>query len=525
MCLVALATAGYVSTTVFDRLPHTEDEIAYLFQATTIASGEIVAKAPALPDFFAMPFVIVQGGMWFGKYPPGFPAVLALGALIGQPWLINPLFGSLNVGLLFLVGRRLYGAPTGLLAAFLALISPFFLLQSGSFLSHTVSLFWALSSVLLFEATLRKRSLASGVGAGAAVGMLFLSRPLTGVGIALPLIAWAAVDVCRVHRRLSVYLPVALGFLPFLAALLAYNRLTTGAMFTMAYELWWPYDRIGFGAGVGFEGEHTLALALDTAQMNVETLAGYLFGWPGRLSLLPATFGASTAIVRMAGRCLARLAGDKWAPFTRAEAIASGCAARPPHEAWDMLNVALAVSLVAVYLAYWAAGQMYGPRYYFEALGALLLLSARGLVTAIGLVSWLLSRLAPAVRPARLAATAMILLTVAVLGYNSFTVFVPREFGQFVDWYGVNGSDLRLVESARPRNALVFVKADDWTGYAPFFSQDLPTLDADVIYARDLGCSRNGDLMALYPGRSFFAYSEGTLEMITRKTDCKGALQ
>ncbi|MDP2660016.1 MAG: glycosyltransferase family 39 protein [Dehalococcoidia bacterium] len=524
-CLVALVSAGYVSTTVFDRLPHTEDEIAYLFQAKTIASGEIVAKAPALPDFFAMPFVIVREGMWFGKYPPGYPTVLALGALIGQPWLINPLFGALSAGLLYLVGRRLYGAATGLLAAFLALISPFFLIQSGSFLSHTVSLFWALASALLFEATLRKGSRAAGLGAGAAVGMLFVSRPLTGVGIALPFIVWAAIDVCRVRRRRFVYLPMALGFLPFLAALLAYNRLTTGAILHTGYELWWPYDRIGFGAGVGVEGEHTLAEALDTVQMNVDALAKYLFGWPGRLSLLPAAFGAATAIVRVAVRRLALLAGNKEASFAHDGTVAAVDAAPPPPEAWDLLQIGVAVSLVAVYMAYWAAGQMYGPRYYFEALGALLLLSARGLVSAAGLVSWLLRRLAPALRHARPLVTSIILLVVAGLAYSGFTAFVPREFSQFVGWYGVNGSDLRLVQSAKPGNAVVFVKADHWTTYAPFFSQDRPKLDGDVVYARDLGCSRNGALMALYPGRSFFTYARRKLEMITDKTECQGPLQ
>jgi hypothetical protein len=34
---------------------------------------------------------------WFGKYPPGFPAVLALGVLAGAPWLVNPVAAALAV--------------------------------------------------------------------------------------------------------------------------------------------------------------------------------------------------------------------------------------------------------------------------------------------------------------------------------------------------------------------------------------------------------------------------------------------
>src|SRR5690606_10490635 len=86
IALWALLMAAWVSTAVFDRLPHVEDEVAFLFQARTFAAGHVVAPAPPEPSSFSIPFVIVRDGMWFGKYPPGYPLVLALGVLIGQPW-------------------------------------------------------------------------------------------------------------------------------------------------------------------------------------------------------------------------------------------------------------------------------------------------------------------------------------------------------------------------------------------------------------------------------------------------------
>src|SRR4029079_14483407 len=55
-------------------------------------------------------------------------------------------------------------------------------------------------------------------------------------------------------------------------------------------------------------------------------------------------------------------------------------------EVWDLLLAAVVVSLIGVHLAYWTPGLMYGPRYYFEAIGAMVLLSSRGILE---LAAWL----------------------------------------------------------------------------------------------------------------------------------------
>jgi hypothetical protein len=60
LCAVAVLAGVWVSTEVFDRLPHVEDEFAYLFQARTLAAGSLLATAPAHPEFFEMPFIMVR---------------------------------------------------------------------------------------------------------------------------------------------------------------------------------------------------------------------------------------------------------------------------------------------------------------------------------------------------------------------------------------------------------------------------------------------------------------------------------
>jgi 4-amino-4-deoxy-L-arabinose transferase-like glycosyltransferase len=84
---------------------------------------------------FLVPFVVDYEGQRFGKYPLGWPAMLALGIALGARSLVNPLLAGLGVWLTYRLGKRTLGETVGLLAAGLTLTSPFFLLNSGSLLS------------------------------------------------------------------------------------------------------------------------------------------------------------------------------------------------------------------------------------------------------------------------------------------------------------------------------------------------------------------------------------------------------
>jgi 4-amino-4-deoxy-L-arabinose transferase-like glycosyltransferase len=508
LCLISLADSAWVSTTVFDRLPHVEDDVAFLFQARTIASGHLLASPPSLPVFFQIPFVIIRDGHWFGKYPPGYPMVLAIGVLFGHPWLLNPVVGAIDVGLVFIAGRRFFDEDTGLLAAALLVASPFFLLQSGSFMSHTVTLFWSMTFLLLFEATRRTRSIWRGALAGFAIGMLFISRPLTAVGIGIPFVVWVLIDVARDWRRLREYVPIAAVFVLFALSMLEYNRVTTGNAFRFAYELWWPYDKIGFGPNVG-RGGHTLADGLQIVHYNVNQLGHYLFGWPGRLSLVPMFVGVVLAICGLIWRGGNRLYRSRSALPTQG---ALGPQLVP--EVWDLLLAGMVVSLIGVHIAYWTPGLMYGPRYYFEAIGAMVLLSSRGILGVARLLSIPLRRAGPRLPSPKLWTSGLLIVVVAGLTLWNFMNFAPTRFQEFTDWYNINADGLREVHDAGVHHAVVFVREAQWTDYAPFFSQDTPALNGDIVYAIDQG-NANRQLMEEYPGRAYYLYAGGKLTRLT----------
>ena len=124
---------------VLDSVPHIADSVAYLFQAKYFAAGKLYLAAPPDAAAFRMDHTIIDDQKWYGIFPPGWPAVLAIGVGGGTPWLVNPVLAGLNVVLLHKLVARLYSRQLAHLAAVLLAVSPMFLFTSASFMSHSLS--------------------------------------------------------------------------------------------------------------------------------------------------------------------------------------------------------------------------------------------------------------------------------------------------------------------------------------------------------------------------------------------------
>jgi len=137
-----------------------------------------------------VPFVVDYNGQRFGKYPLGWPLILAIGVKLGLRSLVNPLLAGLGVWLTYRLGKRVLGDTVGLLAAGLTLTSPFFLINSGSLLSHPFGLVlsagFALAWLNGFDQRDEPRRWLPTVIAGLALGILAFTRPLTAVAVGLP---------------------------------------------------------------------------------------------------------------------------------------------------------------------------------------------------------------------------------------------------------------------------------------------------------------------------------------------------
>lgn len=487
LALLALAASLWMVRFVTEGLPHIEDEITYLFQARTFARGALWAPPPPDSRSFFVPFALIVNHHWIGKYPIGWPLLLAVGERFGAGWLVNPVLGALLVVLTALLGRDLAGRRVGLLAGALALSSPFFLIQSGTVMSHMAGACWL---ALFMWAGLRlDLARESGRGArgwaalaGVALGMLALTRPVTALAAAAPFGVALIVRALRGRDALREVLwavwPVAL-----IAALLAalqplYLALATGSPTTNLYALVWPYDRFGFGPGIGPQGEHTLRQGLIHARHDLRLWSGDLFGWPGASWVAP-----------LAGL----IVGLKDLP--------------PKRKGWPLLLAAPFAALVVVHVGYWVGAQVYGPRYYFEAHSGLAVLAALGLRGAARLFAQLIARVR---RQHAAQGWSIALLLLAGLVALSATVYLPRRLDDWTAVYGITRQPIEALEEARRSDrVLVFVRGRQWVEYAALFSLNTPWLDGPVVAAHDLAPAINQAIIARFPGREVW-YARGS---------------
>jgi hypothetical protein len=79
-----LVFCSLFSSFVFERVPHVNDEIAYLFQAKLFQSGRLYSPSPCGREFFDFPHII-NNGKWYSIYPPGFPLLLVFGLAFRAP--------------------------------------------------------------------------------------------------------------------------------------------------------------------------------------------------------------------------------------------------------------------------------------------------------------------------------------------------------------------------------------------------------------------------------------------------------
>ena len=188
--ILAVLAAFLVTDRVFERMAHIEDEMAYAWQAQAISHGYLTLPSPPNPKSFLVPFVVDYNGQRFGKYPIGWPVILALGERLGIPYLINPILAGLGVWLTYQLGKRLFSETVALLAAGLTATSPFFLLNSGSLLNHPLGLVLTIIFTLSWLDAFHNPGFSPrwlpALAAGAILGLLALTRPLTAVCVALP---------------------------------------------------------------------------------------------------------------------------------------------------------------------------------------------------------------------------------------------------------------------------------------------------------------------------------------------------
>ncbi len=184
---------GIVAWTVFDAKPLLIDELVQVIQARIFVAGRLWLPLDAHPEFRSIMHMVEQDGRWYGQFPPGGPAMLALGELIRAPWIVNPLCGGISVAA-FATALRWSGSKAGvsLGASVVFAFAPFVVFQSASHMNHVTSLTWLLiATAALVRTTYSNRDRAlAGFVCGLGLGIAATIRPLDAAAWALPAAAW-----------------------------------------------------------------------------------------------------------------------------------------------------------------------------------------------------------------------------------------------------------------------------------------------------------------------------------------------
>ena len=413
-----------------------------------------------------------------GKYPLGWPLVLALGEILKLRFLVNPLLGGLGVWLTYMLGRRLFSSTVGLLAAGLTLASPFFLLNTGSLLSHPLgfvlsagfALFW-LTAFGPGEGRLDWKPAAA---AAMCLGLLGMTRPLTALAVGLPFSLHGIYLLVQGTGQIRRNLLLVAGILcVFVLVHFLWQFYLTGDPFLNPYTLWWEYDRIGFGPGYGRRPEgHTLGQAWINTRHSLRVGGHDLFGWMG-YSWILIPFGL-----------IAALKGKNWPA---------------------LLAASVFPSLVLVYFAYWIGSSLFGPRYFYEGFYSFTIISAAGAAwlggwPLTGGDSWPVYTGWKRARPLAVAG-----LLTALVTFN-LTAYMPPRLDRMRGLYGVSREHLEPFLSEQARElapALVVVHPQKkWIEYGTLIELQNPYLDTRFIFIITRGPEVDMRVAESFPDRA-----------------------
>jgi hypothetical protein len=465
--VIVLSTA--LSVLVYERHPHIADEVVYLLHANYLAHGMLAMPLPPVPEAFNIDLMIYEPDRWFSAFPPGWPAMLALGSLFGVPWLVNPLLAGLCVLLAYALTREILSRGSARLVVLLMCLSPWFIFLAMSFMAHIFTLACVLAAALAIARLRRRARLLPALLAGAMLGVTSLIRPLDGLAAAAILGLWSL--GIRTWRERFLYIPALVAAAVLVGALaLPYNQQLTGdpAYFpVMAYfdKYYAPgVNALGFGTDRGLDwrgldpfpghGLRDVVLNnyLNTFAVNVE-----LFGWvSGSLLLMLALFF-------------------------------SGAARRADYR---LLLVVLVVA--GLHSLYWFnGGPDYGARYWFLILLPVIALTVRG-ACFIG------ARLPDPQHGMTQVVTGMLALSIAAM-----VSFMPwRAIDKYFHYNNMRPDIRQLAHANDFSNELVLVRGNRFDDYMSAAVYNAPEIrKGPVIYAWDRDAATRQALLTAFGDR------------------------
>lgn len=478
LAAATVAISAWVSLDVLEGLPHFPDSVVYLLQAKWILAGRLYQEVAPIQQHLTVPFTYVVDGRWLAHYPVGWPLLLALGAAVGKPWLVAPVLGGAYSLLLYLIGREMYSRSVGVMAVILAVVSPISCLLFASMLSHAASSTLILLFVWLFLVARRRGSHWTAVAAGVSLGFATGIRPLAAIAVGFAFVLFSLFDLSRaqvgaqpVRVLAGAFFGGVIGVFPTLVA----NHLLTGSPLLFPYTF--AKGSMYSLANVAFGLRNMDALLASTLP------ALYGWGWSYAASWFLTALGLAVAVV----------------PF-----LLRG------HERHDLVLWGCFMAVVVVHLGARAHGlHGFGPRYYFDGLFAIYLLTARGFqeLARVGANPYELPVRVSRSSPAFLLATALFVALNA-----SAAAVLPQRLALYRGYNRVDSSLRGAIQVRGIPTALIVFAEPDWRNWA----MASPMMEADLCaeFAFAQGREDNSELFDFYSDRPAYSWSAGRLQPI-----------
>ncbi|MEO5839798.1 MAG: hypothetical protein ABIQ73_21150 [Acidimicrobiales bacterium] len=287
LAIVSFVLALVVADRLFPLLSANNDEAVYLFQARIFRSGHLTLPADGYRDFFRPWMSSEHDQQLVLVFQPVFPALLALSDLV---------FGSMRVALGIIAGASVLlvyalGGELGLssrarvIAAAIFALSPFAVIQSALYLEYLFAVALETGVLTLLLAGLRSaggRRARRLTAAGLVYGLLVFTRPLEGLMLGVAMGLFLIVRERTLSRALRQLIWPALGAVPIVALMLAYNAQLTGS--PLRFPLWAIGGNNSFGFGrrnvVGGSPliDATFLNGLKALHQNMRSLPHWVFG-------------------------------------------------------------------------------------------------------------------------------------------------------------------------------------------------------------------------------------------------------
>jgi hypothetical protein len=281
LCASALS-AAYVAYYLRGG-PRIIDATAYYLEARTLSRGLLTIPL-AEPEHATLGRFLLrttQAGEPAASviFPPGYPAILAIGFVLGAPLAIGPLLAAAVTAATMSLCQRVirYGPSSwreqeGSLivgSGVLSVVCAALRYHTADTMSHGLAALCFTSALSAAFAALDHSRRGSSPGkalavVGFAAGLLWATRPATALALGVGLVA--ALLLLPGARRLAsprALATLALAALPPVVLWLAYQRAATGSITDTAQSAYYAVSdgppgcfRYGFGEGIGCLGEH-----------------------------------------------------------------------------------------------------------------------------------------------------------------------------------------------------------------------------------------------------------------------------